>query len=131
MSTINFVMDTMTTEKKKRIRRNHTPALKARIVAECEAAGASVARVALAHGINANIVHCWRKLARQTREVASHAPVATPVAAPAFVALTMQPAPMGDARIHVELRRGALSMTVTWPASSAGEMAGWMRELLR
>ena len=33
------------------------PELKGQIVAECEVSGASVAGVALAHGINANIVH--------------------------------------------------------------------------
>ena len=55
-------MDTMATDKK-RIRRNHSLALKAQILAECAAPGASVAKVAMAHGINANIVHGWRKLA--------------------------------------------------------------------
>lgn len=125
------MMDTMTTEKKKRLRRNHTPALKAQILVECEEPGASVARVALAHGINANIVHCWRKLARQSRQVASDTQVATPVAAPAFVPLTIKPASAADDRVHIELRRGALSMTVTWPATATAEMACWMRELLR
>ncbi len=55
------MLDTMTTDKT-RIRRNHHPALKAQILAECAAPGASVAQVAMAHGINANIVHGWRKL---------------------------------------------------------------------
>ena len=54
------MMDTMTTDKK-RIRRNHSPALKAQVLAECEAPGASVAQVAMSHGINANIVHGWRE----------------------------------------------------------------------
>jgi transposase len=39
--------------------------LKAQILAECEAAGSSVARVAMAHGINANVVRRWRQLARE------------------------------------------------------------------
>jgi transposase len=38
-------------------RRYYSPELKGQIVAECEVSGASVAGVALAHGINANIVH--------------------------------------------------------------------------
>jgi len=33
-------------------------------VAECDAPGASAAKVAISHGSNANIVHGWRKLAR-------------------------------------------------------------------
>jgi transposase len=116
------MLDTMTTDKK-RIRRNHTPALKAQILAQCAAAGASVAQVAMAHGINANIVHGWRKQAREQG--------ATPVVAPAFMPLAIEAAPGADERIHVELRRGALTITIAWPSSAAAEMTRWMRELLR
>jgi transposase len=72
----------MTTDKK-RIRRNHSPALKAQILAQCAAPGASVAKVAMAHGINANIVHGWRKLARDGGQPA--------LAAPAFVPVRIEP----------------------------------------
>jgi transposase-like protein len=47
-----------------RKRRRYSRELKAQILAECEVPGASVAKVALAHGINSNILHGWRKLAR-------------------------------------------------------------------
>jgi len=113
----------MTTDTKKRIRRNHTPALKAQVLAECAAPGASVASVAMAHGINANIVHGWRKLARRQGTTA--------VVAPAFVALPIEAAARAAERIHIEVRRGALSMTIAWPPSAVSEMTSWMRELLR
>jgi transposase len=45
-------------------RRRYSRELKTQILAECDAPGASVAQVAMLHGINANIVHGWRKLAR-------------------------------------------------------------------
>jgi transposase len=48
-----------------RKRRRYSAQLKAQILAECDVPGASVAKVAMAHAINANIVHGWRKLARQ------------------------------------------------------------------
>ena len=35
------------------------------------------------------------------------------------------------AEIRVELRRGPVTMTVTWPASAAADFAAWTRELLR
>lgn len=38
-------------------RRYYSPQLKAEVIQECRQSGASVAGVALAHGINANIVH--------------------------------------------------------------------------
>lgn len=55
----------METENSRKRRRRYDAALKAQIVAECDEPGASVTNVAMAHGINANIVHVWRKLARQ------------------------------------------------------------------
>jgi transposase len=39
--------------------------------------------------------------------------------------------PESSPDIHIELRRGATSMTITWPATAAGDCAAWMRELLR
>jgi len=70
--------------------------------AECEAPGASVAKVAMTHGINANIVHGWRKLALE------HA--ISPAATTAFVALAIESTSLPERRIDVELRRGAVSM---------------------
>jgi transposase-like protein len=45
-------------------RRRYSARLKAQIMAEC-APGGSVAQVALAHGINASVVHRWRQWARE------------------------------------------------------------------
>ena len=107
-------------------RRRYGADAKARVLAECDVAGASVAKVAMAHGINANVVHRWRQLARES-EVPDK-PVNTkfvPVALPA----QPDPAPVGD--IRIEMRRGAVAMTVVWPVSAATEFAVWMRDLLR
>ena len=40
-------------------RRFYSPELKTQVMQECRQSGASVAGVALSHGINANIVHRW------------------------------------------------------------------------
>ncbi|HZE92927.1 MAG TPA: hypothetical protein VE029_14640 [Rhizobacter sp.] len=51
-----------------------------------------------------------------------------------FVPVAIAPAPEVQARdehIEVELRRGALTMKVTWPMSAAADLAAWTRELLR
>ncbi|MGP3505295.1 transposase [Paracidovorax citrulli] len=52
------------TSEKADTRRRYSMATKAQVVAECAEPGASVAKIAMAHGINANVVHRWRKLAR-------------------------------------------------------------------
>ena len=109
-----------------RKRRRYGADLKAQILVECEAPGASVAKVAMAHGINANVVHRWRQLAREGK--------VTPAKTGEFIALPLmvapEPAP-ASADIRVELRRGPVTMTITWPSSAAADFATWTRELLR
>lgn len=108
-------------------RRRFSPELKAQVLTECEAPGASVAKVAMAHGINANVVHRWRQLAREGQATVAKPSVFVPVAiaAPA-------PRPALSCRdIEVELRRGAVTMKVLWPSSAAADFAAWTRELLR
>lgn len=79
--------------------------------------------VALSHGINANVVHRWRRLSG-TQAVAAPMPTFVPVALP-----TASGALAAD--IRIELRRGATTMSVSWPLAATSECAAWMRELLR
>lgn len=117
-------------------RRRHSEELKAQVVASCGQPGASVAAIAQAHGLNANLVHKWRRgLARLPPRAVTAVP-ATSAAEPGagvFVPLQL-PAQAPAARgsdIRIELRRGATSVIVTWPTDAARECASWMRELLR
>jgi transposase len=122
----------MASESRER-RQRYSAELKAQIMAECEAPGASVARVAMAHGINANVVHRWRQLAREGGARRAR-PSMTPAAAPAtsFVPVVVSDAPPGTkaSDIHIELRRGATALAIRWPVSAATECAVWLRELL-
>jgi transposase len=110
-----------------RKRRRYSPELKEQILAECDVPGASVAKVAISHGINTNIVHGWRKLAR-------HGDAAVKDVQREFVPVTVAPTPQTraeDESIEVELRRGALTLKIAWPISAAADLAAWTRELLR
>ena len=108
-------------------RRRYSREFKAQVMGECDAPGASVAKVAMSHGINTNIVHGWRKLAREGGAAAA-------VPQSEFVPVALEPAPMQPAAqrgIEVELRRGAVTMKITWPQSATADFAAWTRELLR
>jgi len=123
------------------LRRRHSAQLKAMVLEQCAAPGASVAKVAMAHGLNANIVHGWRKLARE-RDRTDDAG-ATPGAAaladkPAAsvlqfvpVSMALSAPPSAPADIQIELRRGATAVKIAWPVTAASHCAAWMRELLR
>ena len=117
------------TSGKVKTRRRYDAQFKARVLAECEAPGASVAKVAMSHGINDNIVHRWRQLAREAGAVAAPvAPVAT-----TFVPVTLPAAARARAAgdVRVEMRRAATTVVITWPRTALAELAVFTRELLR
>jgi len=90
-----------------------------------------MASVALANGLNANLLRRW-VMEHQALGVAVPAPSAAPQQQE-FVALPLVPAahPTAAAEIRIELRRGATTVTVSWPAQAAGDCAVWLREWLR
>ena len=113
-------------------RRFYSPELKLQVVQICAQPGASIAAVALQHGINTNIVHRW------IREHSQGTLVTQPQA---FVPVTLstQPEPVASqpvavaatAEIRMELRRGTSSVTVMWPSELASDCGAWLREWLR
>jgi transposase len=109
-------------------RRRHGEQLKAQMLSECELPGASVAKVAMAHGIKANVVHRWRQLVRE----GAQATVAKPSGFVPVAIAALTPLAVNSGRdIEVELRRGAMTMKVIWPSTAAADFAAWTRELLR
>jgi len=59
MDLVDTNEDAKSAPKLRRTRRKHSPEFKARVVRACAQPGASVAGVALAHGVNANLVRRW------------------------------------------------------------------------
>ena len=122
----------------RRTRRTYTPEFKAELVRACQQPGISIAALAGQHGMNANVLHRWLKEHQRSGChqlpqpcVPTIAETASP--APAFVALTLPPiTPVHQKQeIKVELRKGALSMTVTWPMRAAADLASWTAALLK
>lgn len=114
-----------------RSRRTHSAEFKAKVVAACRVAGVSKAAVAMAHGINANLARRWVVEAQGHSECASLTPLDR--AGPAFVAVQVSaPVPTpAPADIRLEVRRGSVAISVSWPCSAAEQCAAWLREVLR
>ena len=122
--------ETRTTQVPKR--RFYSPELKRQVVQTCAHRGASIAAVALQHGINTNIVHRW---------IREHSQGTLVIQPQAFVPVTLsiEPEPVATkpvavaatAEIRMELRRGTSSVTVMWPSELAGDCGAWLREWLR
>jgi transposase len=117
--------ETRTTQAPKR--RFYSPELKLQVVGACAQPGASIAGVALQHGINANIVHRW------LREHSQGTLVNRPQT---FVPITLSAAaepvatqPTAD--IRVEVKRANATIVVHWPLAGGATCAQWLRECLQ
>jgi transposase len=114
----------------RRRRRTHSAEFKAQVVAACILPGVSIAAVAMAHGVNANLARRW-VLEAERRGGGALATAATSAVPTAFVAVQLPPAETEPVAIRIELRRGTTTINVSWPCAAAMDCAAWMRELLR
>ena len=140
-------------------RRRHGAEFKEKVLAECNEPGVSISSVALAHGLNANLVRQWRAGrgvkpggAAVAQSAARKAPRPDEGAAPLigtnpeFVAVEVpapvrtapsastippgpRPSPTVEPLIHVELHRGPLHLSVRWPTSAGDDCRAWLRDL--
>jgi len=130
----------------RRTHRTYTPQFKAELVAACRQPGASIAAVALQHGMNTNVLHRWLKEWAQgmhrlegdlsTAAVAPRTPAFVPIELSAVASTTASEQPCvapstPQADIRIECQRPGMSVTVHWPLSAATQCAQMLRELLR
>jgi transposase-like protein len=121
-------------ETKRVARRKHSAELKAEVVQACRQPQASVAAIALRNGLNANVVYRWLSQDAQKLELsgANRLTVRSRSVGEFVPVQLAQPVPTASSPdIRMELRRGASSVTVSWPTQYAGECGAWLREWLR
>jgi transposase len=95
-----------------RRRRRHSDEFKAAAVAACLQPGISMAAVATANGINANLLRRWAREEEVKTEVTQSdraSADATAPPGPAFMPLTLPPLAAPTTDIRIELRRGPRS----------------------
>ncbi len=121
-------------ETKRVTRRKHSAEFRSEILQACRQSGASVAAIALRNGLNANLVHRWRRLqGRRGDEGAGNRVTVAAGLNAEFVPLQLaaQATSANSSEIRMELRRGGSSVTVSWPTQYAVECGAWLREWLR
>jgi transposase len=118
----------------RRRRRRHSAAFKAEAVASCRQPGVSIAGVALARGLNANLLRRWVVEAERAGLMSVPGPsTASSVALEStkgFLPVALSSSPTEGA-IRIEVRRGSSTVSVQWPVTAARECALLLRELLR
>ncbi len=136
----------------RRRRRQYSREFKRDAVAACLAPGVSMASVALANGLNANVLRRWVNEHETSKSIALATPLATsfvakpsggksaqptpspasvPLPLPAFIPVELghDSAPVQD--IKIELRTGAILLNITWPVSAAAQCAAWVAAVIR
>ena len=124
----------MEIQKPVRRRRHHPEDFKQAVVDACREPGSSVAGIALANGVNANLVRRWlrdRGIALPTRNLPMPAVDAGSMIAPEFVQLPLAPSEPVSRDIRIEIQRGNAAIKVDWPVQAAGDCAAWLRDWLR
>jgi transposase-like protein len=115
-------MDTLAPELPgRRLRRKYVIEFRAQVIEAASQLEVSVAAIALANGMNANLLGRWTSVARG-REMMIGAVTGTATAVHGFVPLAT-PSRGSDWDVRIEVSRGSISIKVSWPVSAAGACA--------
>lgn len=119
---------------KRRERRRHSDEFKRQVVAACQQPGVSMAAVALANGLNANLLRRWVN-ELDGRPVAPSVPArgATQRLSPTtLVPVTISGPDIGPpGQIQIEIQRPNTLVRITWPVTESAACVPWLRELLQ
>jgi len=107
---------------------------KRKVVAACHEPGVSTAAIALANGLNANMLRRWVVQASQcgTCQLANRTTPAAPDGNnPDFVPVQLAPVPATQAAdIRIELQHARANIQIHWPMVASSQCAQWLREVL-
>lgn len=106
-------------------RRRHKPEFKQALVALCQP-GVSVAAVALAHGLNSNLLRRWIK--QFSVALPSPSIIAPAKLVPVRVDLPVE-APVDDA-IEISIQKNNTRVSIRWPGNQAHACGQWLAGLL-
>lgn len=124
-------MTNLSVTKPYRRRRRFSREFKAEIITQCLEPGASVSRISLDNGLNANMVRRWISDAQGAGT--------DPVTSPSFLPVELptsngRPAPDKRSTIRIEIPRAGGPVVIEWPADQADQAqqcTALLRELLQ
>ena len=121
----------------RRSRRRYTEEFKKQAIAACLQPGISMASVALANGLNANLLRRWvterqEAVAGSVTLPDQHPLEITEPSIPGLVPITVaMPEIPPSGEIKIEIHRNQMLISITWPVSQSTSCADWLRDLLR
>ncbi len=117
-----------------RRRGRYSDEFKRQVVTTCLEPGVSTAAIALANGLNANLLRRWVVDATQRSDpLRSKTTTLAPVHKhPTFIPVKFAPpaASASPVDIRLELQHGATTVHIHWPLQASSQCAQWLREVL-
>ena len=107
-------------------RRKHSAEFKASVVGLCQP-GVSTSAVALAHGLNANLLREW---IRKSRSGGLPVSVVKPVNTMVPVSVNPVDESTGRQRIEIALAKGGAKAEIRWPVEEADSLGRWLSSWL-
>ncbi len=121
----------------RRSRRRYTEEFKKQATEACLIPRVSIASVALANGLNANLLRRWvterqEAVAGSVTLPDQHPLEITEPSIPGLVPITVaMPEIPPSGEIKIEIHRNQMLISITWPVSQSTSCADWLRDLLR
>ena len=121
----------------RRSRRRYTEEFKQQAIEACLQPGISMASVALANGLNANLLRRWVTERQEATAGSVTLPDQPPLgitepSIPGLVPITVaMPEIPPSGEIKIEIHRNQMLISITWPVSQSTSCADWLRDLLR
>lgn len=112
-------MSDITPEKTPNKRRRYSSAFKSKVLEACNQPSTSVASIAMQYGINANLVHKWRRTAKASAATKPQRD---------FLPVSLSGAPVSvpsSAQVTLDLP----GLRVLWPLEHIDRALPWLREL--
>lgn len=109
-----------------RRRRKHAPEFKLRLAALCQP-GVSISGVALANGVNANLLRRWIK----QFSVSNSLPAITNPAKLVPVQVESSAEPQISDAIEISIQKGRARVSIRWPGAQSHACGQWLAALLK
>ncbi len=117
---------------KPRTKRHHSLEFRQRVIDAALQPGASIAGVALAHGLNANLLRKWIKASGKTVHQNKVCMDQEPGALTALPVRIEAPAIREEPReIRIDIRRGGTTLQMAWPTAEIGKLGALLQDILR
>ncbi len=112
----------------RRTRRRHDLEFKRQLIEACQEPGVSVAAIALANGLNTNMLRKWIR-DHQVESAPGQAEPKLGVESSTLVSVAVVPK-VTPGEIRIDVRRGVVTMQMAWPVDAVASLGPCLRELL-